>query len=301
MNCCDVRRLLTQGVVPGSADSQRALLGFHLCACPACRAFRSELEHTELLQSLLAQSLPAPIAPVPHRPAHRRYPYLRGVGAALLVGGTCMLVSGAAPFAYAAPMAAPHAVAAAEQHASKAAAVHQNDQALLAALLERPSATSHRAAVAAERMAEKALTPGQELTIPALEHVASAAPAQQGAQSYVVQPGDTLSAIALRFYNNAGLWSVIYQANEGLIRNPNLIYPNQRLTIPAATGQQPQPPQSGQGPGQYTVVRGDTLSGIAYAVYGNASRWNDIYAANRGVIGGNPGLIYPGTVLTIPR
>jgi len=35
-------------------------------------------------------------------------------------------------------------------------------------------------------------------------------------------------------YDNAFLWTKIYQANKDQIRDPNLIYPNQRLTIPPA-------------------------------------------------------------------
>jgi TP901 family phage tail tape measure protein len=52
--------------------------------------------------------------------------------------------------------------------------------------------------------------------------------------------------------------------------------------------------------GQYTVVRGDTLSGISKKYYGTFNRWPDIYNRNRSVIGSNPNLIYPGQVYTIP-
>lgn len=50
----------------------------------------------------------------------------------------------------------------------------------------------------------------------------------------------------------------------------------------------------------YTVVKGDCLWNIAKKFYGNGSKYAVIYDANRGVIGGNPNLIYPGQVLTIP-
>lgn len=50
----------------------------------------------------------------------------------------------------------------------------------------------------------------------------------------------------------------------------------------------------------YTVVKGDCLWNIAKRFYGNGSKYTVIYDANRGVIGGNPNLIYPGQVLTIP-
>lgn len=50
----------------------------------------------------------------------------------------------------------------------------------------------------------------------------------------------------------------------------------------------------------YTVVKGDCLWNIAKKFYGNGSKYSIIYNANKRVIGGNPNLIYPGQVLTIP-
>jgi len=53
-------------------------------------------------------------------------------------------------------------------------------------------------------------------------------------------------------------------------------------------------------PTTYTVVRGDSLWKIAKKFYGSGSKWPTIYNANRKLIGGNPNLIHPGQVLTIP-
>lgn len=50
-------------------------------------------------------------------------------------------------------------------------------------------------------------------------------------RAYVVTRGDTLSGIALRFYGDASQYPRIATANG--IRNPHLIYPGQRLTIPS--------------------------------------------------------------------
>lgn len=49
----------------------------------------------------------------------------------------------------------------------------------------------------------------------------------------------------------------------------------------------------------YTVVSGDTLSGIARKLTGSTN-WRTIYEQNKGVIGSNPNMIKPGQVLTIP-
>lgn len=51
----------------------------------------------------------------------------------------------------------------------------------------------------------------------------------------------------------------------------------------------------------YTVVKGDCLWIIAKKFYGSGSKYTVIYNANKSVIGGNPNLIYPGQVLTIPE
>lgn len=50
----------------------------------------------------------------------------------------------------------------------------------------------------------------------------------------------------------------------------------------------------------YTVKRGDCLWRIAQKELGKASRWPEIYNMNKGVIGSNPNLIYPGQVYTLP-
>lgn len=53
-------------------------------------------------------------------------------------------------------------------------------------------------------------------------------------------------------------------------------------------------------PKTYTVKSGDCLWNIAKKYYGSGSDYTKIYSANKGTIGGNPNLIYPGQVLTIP-
>jgi nucleoid-associated protein YgaU len=50
----------------------------------------------------------------------------------------------------------------------------------------------------------------------------------------------------------------------------------------------------------YTVKKGDTLSEIAQRELGAASRWKEIFEANRGTIS-DPDKIFPGQVLTLPK
>jgi nucleoid-associated protein YgaU len=47
-----------------------------------------------------------------------------------------------------------------------------------------------------------------------------------------VQPGDTLSKLAQKWYSDANLWTRLYEANRDQIVNPNLIFPGQVLRIP---------------------------------------------------------------------
>lgn len=61
------------------------------------------------------------------------------------------------------------------------------------------------------------------------------APAQPeiGVRAYTVVSGDSLSKIAKREYGDASKWPRIYEANRATIKNPDLIYPGQVLTLPA--------------------------------------------------------------------
>ena len=57
-------------------------------------------------------------------------------------------------------------------------------------------------------------------------------PAVTENKTHTVQSGDTLWGIAKKYYGNGSQYTKIAAANPG-IKNPNLIYPGQVLTIPA--------------------------------------------------------------------
>jgi len=323
MDCHEARRLLNLGTLPGTADPVRTVLGFHLSTCADCRTYRTHLHNQQLLHTLFAEeSLQPQVHPrgAASRFSHRAASALRTASTALLVGGMLALTSFAdeAPVRAAEAPAAPDMAQVARRPAQAGRIARRSSssapQARLVMASQSRAASSASSTpaptvaqnVAAEGMQSLSLEAGLELRIPALpsslEEIA-AAPAGQpaGPRTYVVQPGDTLSSIALRYYGNASLWNVIYNANVGVIGgNPGLIFAGQQLTIPTVANPTTPPPQTGAGPGIYTVRSGDTLSGIALFAYGNANLWDVIYNANRGLIGGNYNLIFPGQQLTIP-
>ena len=73
-------------------------------------------------------------------------------------------------------------------------------------------------------------------------------------RTHTAVAGETLSALALRFYGDAELYRLIATASG--IANPNALGVGQRLICPDFT--------------RYTVVAGDTLSALAVRFYGDA-------------------------------
>ena len=49
---------------------------------------------------------------------------------------------------------------------------------------------------------------------------------------YEVVAGDSLSKIAKREYGEASAWKLIYEANRDTLKDPDKIYPGQKLNIP---------------------------------------------------------------------
>jgi len=110
--------------------------------------------------------------------------------------------------------------------------------------------------------------------------------------SYSVVRGDCLWRISGKeqIYADPVKWPRLYRANRDQIKDPDLIYPDQVLTVPR------------DWPKQHAVVRGEWLSKIAgyWEVYDNYRKWPRLYEANRDQIS-DPDLIYPDQVLDIPR
>lgn len=75
---------------------------------------------------------------------------------------------------------------------------------------------------------------GPSVTIPIL-YGPKILPGYTGYRNYVVQSGDTLTAIAQSEYGN-GNFQPIVDANQHVVTDPNLIFPGQVLRIPRDDG-----------------------------------------------------------------
>ncbi len=76
---------------------------------------------------------------------------------------------------------------------------------------------------------------GMVLRLPARPQIVrrTAAPvAGENPATYTVQPGDTMSSIATELLGRSSQWRRLYQANRRAIRDPDVLSPGTRLTIP---------------------------------------------------------------------
>jgi nucleoid-associated protein YgaU len=59
-----------------------------------------------------------------------------------------------------------------------------------------------------------------------------APPVQAKVEYYIIKKGDTLSAIAKQFYGKANDYPRIFEANREVIKDPDKIFPGQKIRIP---------------------------------------------------------------------
>ena len=60
----------------------------------------------------------------------------------------------------------------------------------------------------------------------------STAPAAEVYETYEVKSGDSLSKIAKHYYGSGNAWKTIFDANTDILKDPNKIFPGQKLKIP---------------------------------------------------------------------
>ncbi len=127
--------------------------------------------------------------------------------------------------------------------------------------------------------------------------------------TYTVQAGDTLWAIAQRFYGTGYEFSRLVAANVGRqmtggerFTAAGVIQPGWVLRVPAPS----QAVSESNGAHYYIVEEGDTLQGIAARLLGNEEKWRTLFEVNRsaaqlnGYVLTDPDLIWPGLRLKLP-
>jgi nucleoid-associated protein YgaU len=57
-------------------------------------------------------------------------------------------------------------------------------------------------------------------------------PPKEKVDYYIIVKGDTLSAIAKKYYGDANKYPRIFEANREVIKDANLIFPGQKIRIP---------------------------------------------------------------------
>jgi LysM repeat protein len=155
----------------------------------------------------------------------------------------------------------------------------------LTAIANRYGTTPQAIASANNLVNMNLLYVGQRLTIPGT----GSQPAQSNSY-YVVNRGDTLTAIAARYGTTT---QALVQANG--LASANLIYVGQRLVIPGGSAPSSSTPSSPSSTtGYYTVRAGDTVSSIA--VLHGVTAWAIVQANHLA----NANFIYVGQRLVIP-
>lgn len=125
-----------------------------------------------------------------------------------------------------------------------------------------------------------------------------------GETEYIVKAGDTGTSIAKAYFGDPNKWVLISKANPWADFNRLRI--GQKLKLPPKDATSVKPPPGAQpvamgDKSTYTVQAGDTLAAIARKQLGNAGLWEQIYNANKAVIGDDPAALKVGMKLKLPE
>ena len=100
----------------------------------------------------------------------------------------------------------------------------KGDTAVITGKADSPSAMEKVILMAGNAMGISNVEAG-ELTAPQAEQVVET-------QYYVIKKGDTLWGIAKAFYGDGNKHTLVFEANREVIRDPDLIFPGQKIRIP---------------------------------------------------------------------
>ena len=143
--------------------------------------------------------------------------------------------------------------------------------------------------------------------------------ASNGTKTVTVNTGDSLSSLAQQYLGSSDRWQELYETNRDQLDSPDHVVVGMQLRLPSGdsigsvSGRGPRAGSGGGGTSGgmserelnstslkvYIVRSSDTLSSIARRELGDPNRWDDIFEANRDVLG-SPDDIYVGQRLKLP-
>jgi nucleoid-associated protein YgaU len=87
-------------------------------------------------------------------------------------------------------------------------------------------------AASTEALQKAILIAGNTKGVSNVDVAAIKTPAEDKTEYYIIKSGDTLSAIAQHYYKDANKYPKIFEANQEVIKDANLIFPGQKIRIP---------------------------------------------------------------------
>ena len=131
-------------------------------------------------------------------------------------------------------------------------------------------------------------------------------------ETHRVQPGDTFASLARDYYGHEKFTQFLVDQNPQ-IPDPQRLRIGVNIRIPPrppTEAGRPDTPSSAAAtvstrtapprPRTYTVKPGDSFYGIARAILGDASRWEELLALNKHLVHGDPRRLQVGDVLSLP-
>ncbi len=131
------------------------------------------------------------------------------------------------------------------------------------------------------------------------------------AETHRVQPGDTFASLAVAYYGHEKYTRFLIDSNPQ-IEDPRRLRIGSRIKIPPvppaeklSLSNEPAPraapvDKDAAGRRTYRVKPGDSFYRIARNVLADASRWEEVFALNKELVGSDPKKLQVGQVLTLP-
>ncbi|HZN64019.1 MAG TPA: LysM domain-containing protein [Tepidisphaeraceae bacterium] len=149
---------------------------------------------------------------------------------------------------------------------------------------------------------------------PTQQQATTPATTSGGVREHTVQPGETLSSIALATYGESRHYLAIEKANPDL--DPKRMRPGMKIKLPDPAAVKAEVSARAVGPArqtatqqqatidparEYRVQPGDSLYKISLRLYGRGDKADALYQANRAAIGDDSARLKVGAVIKLPE